>query len=430
MLAWLLAHGADPNAVGSDGATPLHDAALAGNLEFVEKLLAQGARLDARDRDGLTPLDWACAQDEGEGLEALVKPLLARGAPGGVRVAVALRDLGRLAVCWERDGDARPLGEDESDGARPSHERPRRQPALSLAVGADWLEGARWLLDHGADPSAPGWEPAPLALAIALDSRPLAELLLARGASTKLDRYRDLTPAKAAEEAQHPALARFLRAWRPPPSPLEPAARGDLDRLRAAVAAGASVNVGDPYGQRPLHLAAAGGHGAVVRWLLSHGALLDARDRDGRTALLAAAVAGQAVTLGLLLDAGARVHAVDVHGRTALHGAAASGVGVPALLARGAQVAATDSAGRAPLHLASTAAAATSLLDAGAPLGQADRDGWTALHLAAERGRVEVVSLLLARGADPRTRTTAGATPRERALWCGQTATAALLPPG
>ncbi|MHC4450530.1 MAG: ankyrin repeat domain-containing protein, partial [Planctomycetota bacterium] len=39
--------------------TPLHHAALAGDLGEVERLLDEGAEVDARDEDGTTPLQLA-----------------------------------------------------------------------------------------------------------------------------------------------------------------------------------------------------------------------------------------------------------------------------------------------------------------------------------------------------------------------------------
>lgn len=60
LLDTMLTSGADPDGIGSSGATALHHAAWQGHAEAVHLLLARGARRDLRDvaYHGL-PLDWA-----------------------------------------------------------------------------------------------------------------------------------------------------------------------------------------------------------------------------------------------------------------------------------------------------------------------------------------------------------------------------------
>lgn len=53
----LLEAGADPNVHGEYGYTPLHEAALRGNADFVKLLLANGASKELRNEDGQTPMD-------------------------------------------------------------------------------------------------------------------------------------------------------------------------------------------------------------------------------------------------------------------------------------------------------------------------------------------------------------------------------------
>jgi hypothetical protein len=55
----LIAKGADVNAKGRSGWTPLHFAANGGHREVAKLLIAKGADLNAKTSDGVTPLDWA-----------------------------------------------------------------------------------------------------------------------------------------------------------------------------------------------------------------------------------------------------------------------------------------------------------------------------------------------------------------------------------
>jgi len=53
---YLLEHGADVNAVGEFGWTPLHAASYQGLTEVIELLVSKGAKLDTKDKLGQTPL--------------------------------------------------------------------------------------------------------------------------------------------------------------------------------------------------------------------------------------------------------------------------------------------------------------------------------------------------------------------------------------
>lgn len=70
----LVSAGADVNAVGQGGETPLHRAARQGNAALAALLVEHGARTDARDDSGRSPLDVA-AQTESTGSQAIAELL-------------------------------------------------------------------------------------------------------------------------------------------------------------------------------------------------------------------------------------------------------------------------------------------------------------------------------------------------------------------
>jgi ankyrin repeat protein len=76
-VLWLLAHGADPNAVfAENGETPLHVAARAWDVPLVEAMVARSADIERKRADGRTP--YAVAELNGN--RAVADWLLARGA--------------------------------------------------------------------------------------------------------------------------------------------------------------------------------------------------------------------------------------------------------------------------------------------------------------------------------------------------------------
>jgi ankyrin repeat protein len=216
---------------------------------------------------------------------------------------------------------------------------------------------------------------------------------------------------------------------------------------------GASVDARDRMGARPLSHAAKAGHLKMTDLLLARGAPLDARNLDGATALFAAIEANRTGVAQRLIERGADVTLTGRSGVSPV--AAAAYVGsdalVDALLARGADARAPDATGKPPIVYAAAGARinvvtrllargvdinarypndltllmwacgpdesvpdgnATELiaylLDAGAHVDDRDDRGRTALMIAAEAGRAEIVELLLKRGADPSLRDKAG----------------------
>ena len=93
---------------------------------------------------------------------------------------------------------------------------------------------------------------------------------------------------------------------------------GHVSVVEVLLSRGAQVDASDAEGRTALRAAAWAGHQEVVRSLLNRGAKVDGQDLQARTPLIAAAYMGHADIVMALLDAGAKPDHVDCEGRTAL----------------------------------------------------------------------------------------------------------------
>jgi ankyrin repeat protein len=453
-LDWLLAHGADADARGTDADAP------PDSLMF--QLLAQGAAAlpalqvllrratSPAGRGGLARFLGACVAGDqaARGLEAVALDLLERGA----------------------------------DPFAPS---PAGDPPLALAVRLGWLRVMRQLVAHGVDLDArDSHGMTALHLAAALGREAALKTLVAHGANPEVRAADGQTPLGVALSAGRRDLADWLdwRGWPLPRRPLEaadlPSAAivGETDAVRRLLDLGLPIDAVDAQGCSALLRAAGGGHRAVVELLLERGADPRLAARSGATPLSAAVsmrhadiverllAAGApleqrlpgevtvlmlAAALGLpdlcarLLTAGADVHACDAQGLAPLHCAALFGFTarerprlvalLDTLLLAGAEPDQAAAGGVTPLLLLLGARAEPGtacdedvvvaglqrLLDEEVSLEARDPRGFGPLHLAALHGLLQVVQLLLRAGADPDLRDALNRSAREVAVMRG-----------
>jgi len=244
--------------------------------------------------------------------------------------------------------------------------------------------------------------------AVYWDEGRTVEALVAAGANVNAANDHGVTPlALAAQNRNDVIVHRLLAAGANPnatvstgESVLMTAARaGNPDVVKALLARGAEVNSAEPgHGQTALMWAVSERHADIVLLLLNAGADASARSRvRHRTVQLSTRYGDQNSVRG--------VTEVDLGGFTPLLFAARVG-DVPSaghLLAKGAQVNDAAPGGASALVIAAHSgqtALATFLLGLGADVN-AHGAGYSALHAAVLRGDLDLVKVLLARGADP-----------------------------
>jgi ankyrin repeat protein len=208
--------------------------------------------------------------------------------------------------------------------------------------------------------------------------------------------------ASAGVSAQVPPLAAEVLAY----EGLHKAAwHGDLPKLKALVASGASLDARDAKGRTALHVATYARQREAIKLLAKAGANLDLLEDDRYDAVTIASVADDVTTLTLLLSLGAKAgQTTSRYDGTALIAAAHLGHDevVRRLIAAGAPLdhvnnlhwtAVIESivlGDGGPRHQRTLAA----LLDAGASVKLTDRQGHTPLQLAKARGYGAMAGLL------------------------------------
>ena len=381
MVKTLLDAGARPDTPNQDGETALMLAIKTGELPVVQMLVRAGANVNAKETfHHQTALMWAAAAPRNAG--ELVKLLLSKDADVRPRALYSdwesqitsepraqYRPVGGLTALLyaARDGCYDCVEEFIRAGADVNVPSPEGVTALMLALDNDHNDVARLLLDRGANPNVWDWW-GRTALYIAID-RKAAALAPARGGLFGRAARGSASPPR--RDADRPAVS-------------------SMEIVNALLAANVDLNV--PLN---MHRPSRGGNsGRFIEEFLN----------TGCTPLMRATIANDVEVVQALLDKGASPNIVGM-GLTPFLIAAGVGTG-----GRGTGLAASTSAGGnsnpaimdlllqhgADINARVTGTKTYSMRISRAPSAT---EGMTALHVAAQQGKTDLVRYLIEKGA-------------------------------
>lgn len=424
------------NQKDGQGLYPLHYAVMRGDSQIAEILIVLGAKADVKDPAGKTPLRYAIDRS----LVPMVKMLVARNADpfitdvSGVSPAEAALNSGKemlLAVF---------------NPSNINRSGPDGRTILHMASDRLMVDAVDLLLEQGASVQAKD-KAARSALDLALlypdDKRSalIAEKLILKGANPSFPEFEWF--ATTVRSADYNTV-RFSNGNTPLHEAVYRFQYGFVDFL---LSKGLNANVKNIGGDAPLHQAVRAGWLGGAEILLKNGADPDIRDAKENTPLHLASPAQVRLQMTqLLLRFKADPGLKDKDGNTPLHKAVKLAYEpsiAEELIKAGAPVNSTNSDGDTPLMLcvkANTYEYASALIGAGADVFLRNLKGESPLSVAvgqgvaavdkivlpsnvlqrdnvgnsiistavAMRGAPEVISLILARGADPNVRNNAG----------------------
>lgn len=353
-----------------------------GNRKAALASIRAGVDVNAAQPDGTRPIQWAVYKVDYEILDALI----ARKAKVDVTNEFGSTPLGEASKL----GDARMVKALLAAGARPDLPNQDGETPLMLAIKTGELPVVEMLIQAGANANAREKFHNQTALMWAAtapkDAGEIVKLLLAKGADVKPRALYSDWPSQITSEprAQYrPAggLTALLYAARD----------GCYECVEELLSAGADINYPTPEGVTPLMLALDNDHNEVAKLLLDRGANANLWDWWGRTPLYIAIDRREAVIAPLrtgIATIGNRAAPVPTH--AAGHPPVSNLEMILALLAAG-----IDLSPQLNMHRPSRGG------NSGRFVEEFYNTGCTPLMRATLSGDVDLVRVLLDKGADP-----------------------------
>lgn len=390
MVKMLLDAGAEREGANPDGQTALMLAIKSGEVPVVDLLIKAGANVNTIERfHKQTPLMWAATAPRNAG--AIVKLLLARGADVKPRAVFA---------DWPSQITSEPRAQYRPTGGL---------NALLYAARDGCSDCVDALLGAGADVNLPTPDGVTaLMLALDNDHNDVAKLLLDRGANPRVWDWWGRTALYIAIDRKQAARAIAARPEAPAARPSIPSRVSSMDIINALLATDIDVNA-----QLAMHRPSRSGNsGRFVDPLLNVGCtpLMRAVIGDRDPKVVPNTKGGDVEVVRALLAKGANPN-INAMGLT------------PFLVAAGVGAGSSDKIGGTGLALDSSAGGPVNmevmelLLQAGANVNDqvtgtltyslrvtrapSTNEGRTALHIAAQEGKTDLVRYFLSKGANP-----------------------------
>ncbi|XP_007902061.1 ankyrin repeat and SOCS box protein 2 [Callorhinchus milii] len=176
--------------------------------------------------------------------------------------------------------------------------------------------------------------------------------------------------------------------------------KGHIDCMRILLEAGAECDISSKTRETPLYKACEHENVEAVRLLIQFNADINHRCNRGWTALHESMIRNHVEAIELLLRAGAKVEAKNAYGITALFVAAQSGQlnSLRFLTQHGADINTQANDNASALYEACKNEhedVVEFLLSQGADANKGNKDGWLPIHVAAQKGNLEITALLL-----------------------------------
>jgi len=346
-------------------AISIHDAVESGNIEVVKQYIAAGKDVNVMPGIDITPLDYAYIYSP-----EIVGLLLKHGGKKGVEISICVAaKKGDIAAVKQHIANGKDVNEKDDVGRTPLHR------------------------------------------AASSGNTEIAQLLIAKDAHINAKDDNGLTPLDKA--IGRPNFIDLIRKHGGKHGTIHSAAgNGDIEQVREFLVAGTDVNVMTGSDTTPLDDAISSNHLEIADLLLKHGG-----KKGVEISICVAAKKGDIAALKQHITNGKDVNEKDSDVKTPLDWAENVYGDSPELKAAKKEIAKIlrkHGGKHGTIHSAARNGdieEVKEFLAAGTDVNAKDKDGWTALLMAASRGKKEIVKLLLAKGAKVNAKSNNGTTP-------------------